>query len=867
MNNPPLQGVANNLAGYGRYGDSQLVHMNPIEVQGIAALSPTGKLTTNPVTGQPEAFLPFLAPLLGSILGPALMGSIPAAAASAIGSGLATAAVTGDLKKGIVSGLTGYGLGKAFGAAADVAKGVPEAAENVALTANLAEEAKAAQLALTPKATRDALANLPASQDALKAADVLTSLEAERLTGTDWLKAPFSEGGGGAFVEQLTSPGSMIPIAIGEGQKAQWELDEDMARIAAQREEDKRREYLRSQGIISDAYGEIERGYPGYMETAASYMRAAGGGIVSVNPDDYIRRRNGYAALAGDPMRMQEGGEAVVGDPLADLNFETVADILNTYQPTAHESSYDFGPGTSASRQASIRGSQVITPEALAAAGRPGFVPEINYFSHPPETEETEETKDEETKETSGAAAVDTPVVERDYSEESANTAIEDLLRQYPDIAYEPGADWDDIGFLGANMPFPDADISAYGVGPAATYVPPPPTTAPPPAGSPLPEDEMVGNPGAMVGVPDIEPIGGSWDDVVDWGNPVPTLPPAAPPVVAPPVVEPPAPPSFLDPLVTAPPPAPPPLPPPLPPPPPLVTTAPPPANSPLPRDIQVGNPGAMVGVPDIEPIGGSFDDISDWSNPVAALPPASPVSPATTPRMPVEPPIGDDWYNENIDALDPYAYQPHESPLRDDQGIMAMLDEKNIPGFYYDDPFGMAEGRTAEVSNPVQPTEPMPPTPRMPQAPMPQAPMPHQPSGEATILIEQTIMAVLGQLPEDEADVVISQFINEFGEEAFQILREQALQAVVPGAQTEGMIEGQGGGMDDQVPGMIGDQQRVAVSPGEFIVPADVVSGLGDGSSDAGADKLDEMMNQVRVAKTGGVVQPGRINNRVIPT
>jgi len=42
LNNPePLRGVADNLAQYGRYGDSMLVHMNPIEVEGIASLSPT----------------------------------------------------------------------------------------------------------------------------------------------------------------------------------------------------------------------------------------------------------------------------------------------------------------------------------------------------------------------------------------------------------------------------------------------------------------------------------------------------------------------------------------------------------------------------------------------------------------------------------------------------------------------------------------------------------------------------------------------------------------------------------------------------------------------------------------------------------
>jgi hypothetical protein len=54
MNNMPYQGVANELAKYGRYGDSMLVHMNPIEVQMLGSLSPTGQLTINPVTGQPE---------------------------------------------------------------------------------------------------------------------------------------------------------------------------------------------------------------------------------------------------------------------------------------------------------------------------------------------------------------------------------------------------------------------------------------------------------------------------------------------------------------------------------------------------------------------------------------------------------------------------------------------------------------------------------------------------------------------------------------------------------------------------------------------------------------------------------------------
>ena len=73
MPQPPMQAMADQMAQQGRFGDSMMVHMNPIEVAGIASLSPTGQLTTNPMTGQPEAFLPFLAPLLGSLAGSTLL--------------------------------------------------------------------------------------------------------------------------------------------------------------------------------------------------------------------------------------------------------------------------------------------------------------------------------------------------------------------------------------------------------------------------------------------------------------------------------------------------------------------------------------------------------------------------------------------------------------------------------------------------------------------------------------------------------------------------------------------------------------------------------------------------------------------------
>jgi len=80
--------------------------------------------------------------------------------------------------------------------------------------------------------------------------------------------------------------------------------------------------------------------------------------------------------------------------------------------------------------------------------------------------------------------------------------------------------------------------------------------------------------------------------------------------------------------------------------------------------------------------------------------------------------------------------------------------------------------------------------------------------------------------------------------------------------AQTQGMIKGQGGGMDDEVMGMIGNQRPVAVSPGEYIVPADVVSGLGDGASDAGAEELDGMLDRVRQERTGTTKQAPQLAN-----
>ena len=74
-------------------------------------------------------------------------------------------------------------------------------------------------------------------------------------------------------------------------------------------------------------------------------------------------------------------------------------------------------------------------------------------------------------------------------------------------------------------------------------------------------------------------------------------------------------------------------------------------------------------------------------------------------------------------------------------------------------------------------------------------------------------------------------------------------------------MLKGPGDGMSDSIPGVIGGKQPARLADGEFVVPADVVSHLGNGSTDAGAKKLYGMMDKIRQARTGKKKQAPQIN------
>ena len=80
-------------------------------------------------------------------------------------------------------------------------------------------------------------------------------------------------------------------------------------------------------------------------------------------------------------------------------------------------------------------------------------------------------------------------------------------------------------------------------------------------------------------------------------------------------------------------------------------------------------------------------------------------------------------------------------------------------------------------------------------------------------------------------------------------------------------MLKGPGDGMSDDIPAKIGGKQEARLADGEFVVSADVVSGLGNGSTDAGAKQLYKMMDKVRSARTGTKKQGKQIKpERYLP-
>ena len=413
----PMQPMAEAIAQQGRYGDSMMVHMNPVEVEGLASLMPNGQMPINPMTGQPEAFA-FLLPMLSSVFAPAaftalgggattglagLMTTIGAnsALASGIGSGLATTALTGDVKKGLASGLTSFGIGSAMGAAADVTS---DAAKTAMTGLDTAEEAvKVAQKGLSgaesvvaeagglPQATamagfRGTPQQIAAQKQLVEAKNQLASKELfrdaaqDKLTGIrsdytigDRISAPFSREGASAGFKKFMSPESLIPTAVGASYGAELEFQDAMEAEGRRLEEERAAEEREATDLMEQSFAAIREDYPEMRNEYNPYSYSQGG-IVSVNPNQYSKMLQGLSDLGMDTSQM--GGKGVVG--------MDSGGVTSTYASSPSGAAKGGVGGSTGSpqarnRQRDIRGRDLVAPPE---GYRPGFDPEHRFFQN-----------------------------------------------------------------------------------------------------------------------------------------------------------------------------------------------------------------------------------------------------------------------------------------------------------------------------------------------------------------------------------------------------------------------------------------------------------------------------------------------------
>lgn len=137
------------------------------------------------------------------------------------------------------------------------------------------------------------------------------------------------------------------------------------------------------------------------------------------------------------------------------------------------------------------------------------------------------------------------------------------------------------------------------------------------------------------------------------------------------------------------------------------------------------------------------------------------------------------------------------------------------------------------------------------------------QPNDQDAQLVKATILALTGQAPNPEK--IIQAFVARFGEEALADL-VQRLKSQQSGGQGR-MVNGPGDGLSDGIAASVDGQQPAALSSGEFVIPADAVSHLGNGSNEAGASQLQQMIDRARQSRTGTSQQaPALDPTKVMP-
>ena len=129
--------------------------------------------------------------------------------------------------------------------------------------------------------------------------------------------------------------------------------------------------------------------------------------------------------------------------------------------------------------------------------------------------------------------------------------------------------------------------------------------------------------------------------------------------------------------------------------------------------------------------------------------------------------------------------------------------------------------------------------------------------------IIVNAVNALKGNMPEQQASIALAMFVNQYGKEALKDLitdvRDGEYDNIT--GKMDGQVQGGGDGMSDSVPATIDGKQDLLASKDEYMVDAPTVAMIGNGSSDAGAKKLDKMREEVRKAATGSTMQPKQID------
>ena len=753
-----LREQAMNVAKQGRFGDSMLLHVNPMEVKGLASAMP---ITVNPQTGQPEAFLPFLAPILGQMLGTAFLPSIipalagKAALAGAVGSGLAQYAATGDLKKSILGAATGFGLTKALqgaSAAASAASETTKAASDAAVAAGQTAADAVQPVMLTGadavKAGLEQAAANPnfvgplappvdqvataAAQDAARQAAVGQSLQQSANTANLVQQAaqanplPFnvaplpsvapSPSGFQNLKDAFTSAGTIDPMTgalSGQGSFAPIQGLGNLAEGASQ-----------FQAFIPAGIG---MGGTAILESQEAFQRYLAG----LSEAEKQRLADMYARYPDMiPRRAAEGGRTY-----ADRFGQNRRDI-------------DDGRG---GFDGSTYGGNLTTPyvpERVALPVDPafmaGFMPEQTYFG-------------------------------------SMNPSATELQNPFgtPETPYTQGTGVDDSG-VGATGP---VQIPATPFNP--TMMPS--------------YQQFYGS--AAQGVPQVQ----------DPNMPLEQF-----------AVQP-----FVPPVVDD-------------------------GEGASDGDDNGGEDGGSGGG-DKGGSGGGDDGGGSGGNIGGGIPGIK-GSRAIIPEAPFMP----DYFNQ--EAIARMNRESMMQPMQNGGDTNIDIDKLPNEGLKK-----LAQEAPEVVEKMAAKTDKFQGGGGTPleDASMSMSDILNDP------LTQQVIAFIRGDVADDR---VVNQFIEKYGISEFVNLRNSILQSIQPDSQTEGMINSNSGdGMSDNIGGVIGDPsrngERVAVSQDEFIVPADVVSMIGNGSSDAGAKELYSMMDRVRQESIGKKEQINQINpDKVLP-